>query len=128
MTKGVGRGNLVVEMTAAGHKLISGVPEKLGGKDEGPESHALLEAALVSCTALTVHMYANRKGWPLESTEVSAHITSESREESHIERQVSFHGDLSEEQRVRLFEIANRCPIHRLLESKITIHSKRVDA
>lgn len=108
------------------HTLVSGVKESLGGKDEGPDPHELLEAALVACTIITVQMYAARKQWPVEQIDVTVKITSETKEGTHIKRQVSFIGDLSDEQRQRLREIADRCPIHRLLSGPISIETEMV--
>lgn len=113
---------LVAKMVAGNFSIISGVPEKLGGRDEGPNPHEILEAALVACTIITVQMYADRKGIPLESTDVIAKIVSEGTE-TLITREVSFRGNLTPEQKARLAEIADKCPIHKLLESKVTIQN-----
>lgn len=108
------------------HQILSGVKEASGGKDEGPDPHELLEGALAACTIITVQMYANRKQWPLESTNVQITITSETKESTVIQRDVSFVGDLTDEQRQQLFVIANKCPIHRLLHSQVQINSALV--
>lgn len=120
MVTGQRKEPLVAEITIRNHKLISGVTEKLGGKDEGPDPHELLEAALAGCTILTVQMYANRKGYKLESCDVSIKILKEG-PETLISRELTFKGDLSDEERARLVEIAEKCPIHKLLESKVSI-------
>ncbi len=106
--------------------VVSGVLEDSGGQDEGPDPHELLESALAGCTIITVQMYALRKGWPLESTNVKIKIESETKEATTISREVSFVGSLSDEQKERLLEISNKCPIHNLLESKVTIQTKQV--
>jgi putative redox protein len=121
MVTGIRKENLVAEIKSGKHTLISGVSEELGGHDEGPGPHGILEAALAACTILTVQMYANRKNWPLESTDVEVKITSENKVETKISRKVSFKGDLTGEQKERLLDIANKCPIHNLLHSKIDI-------
>lgn len=113
---------LVATMVAGNFSIISGVPEKLGGRDEGPNPHELLEAALAACTIITVQMYADRKGIPLESTDVKVTTVSEGAE-SVISRELSFRGNLTPEQKTRLTEIADKCPIHKLLESKVTIQT-----
>lgn len=113
---------LVAAITARSHTLIAGVEEKLGGHDEGLNPHEILEGALAACTIITVQMYANRKGIKLESTDVDVRITAEGKE-SNIAREISFRGDISEEDRTRLAEIADKCPIHRLLESNIKIQT-----
>jgi putative redox protein len=113
---------LVATMAAKTHELISGVSEKLGGHDEGADPHELLEAALTACTIITAQLYANRKGIKLESADVTVKIVSEG-PATVISREVSFRGDLTEDQRTRLGEIVNKCPIHRLLESNVKIET-----
>ncbi len=122
MIEGIRTKDLIATMQTRNHKLISGLPEMLGGHDEGPNPHELLEAALAACTILTVQMYANRKGIPVESTDVTVKVVSEGTE-SVISREVSFRGDLTQEQKTRLAEIADKCPIQELLESHITIQT-----
>jgi putative redox protein len=117
---------LAAEILAKKHTFLSGVATSLGGADEGPDPHELLEAALAACTIITVQMYANRKGWNLHSTDVTVHVDSEGKQ-SKIIRAVSFQGDLNAEQKQRLEEIADKCPIHNLLQSQITIETKQKD-
>jgi putative redox protein len=102
------------------HQVTSGVTKQNGGDDEGMSPHELLETALASCTIITVQMYANRKAWPLESIDVVVTTDSEGAN-SHLSRQITFKGNLDEEQRTRLLDIANKCPIHKLLTSNIEI-------
>jgi putative redox protein len=126
MIKGRLDSNLVASLNTETHSFISGLSIKIGGGDEAPDPHELVEAGLAGCTILTCQLYANRKGWPLKSTNVSVHIESEGKEATKIIREISFEGELTDEQRTRLFEIANKCPIHILLHSKITIESKHI--
>jgi putative redox protein len=70
---------------------------------------------------MTVQMYANLKKIPLKSANVEVTIDRESKEESHFTRKISFEGDITEEQKTKLLEIANKCPIHKILSSKVTI-------
>lgn len=105
------------------HQRISDVQPQLGGDDAAPTPHELLEAALAACTTMTVQMYAQRKGWPLRTAHVQTRIRQET-PEVLIEVEIEFEGDLSLEQKRRLFEIACRCPIHRILERKISIENK----
>ena len=104
------------------HELVSDEPVANGGGDEGPAPHELLLAALGSCTSMTIRMYAERKGWPLGRVEVSV---SGAREEQsfRIRRRIRLDGELSDEQRLRLLEIANKCPVHRTLSGTILIES-----
>ncbi|MBC7714040.1 MAG: OsmC family protein [Rhizobacter sp.] len=111
---------LVAELTARDHIVLAGVNESLGGHDEGMNPHELLESSLAACTIITVQMYANRKNIKLESTDVTIKITAEG-PETRMSREITFKGDLSEAERSRLLEIADKCPIHRLLESHVKI-------
>lgn len=122
MITGMRKEEFVAEITARTHTIVAGLDEKLGGKDEGPNPHEMLEAALAACTILTAQMYAKRKGLKLESTDVAVKIVSEG-SDSVISREVSFRGDLSAEDRTKLSEIVGKCPIHKLLESNIKIET-----
>lgn len=114
--------NLTAEINVRTHTIISGLFEKLGGHDEGPNPHELLEAALAACTILTAQMYANRKGLKLESTDIEVKILAEG-SETVISREVNFRGELTEEDKNKLAEIVEKCPIHKLLESNVKINT-----
>lgn len=116
------KGILGAVSTVRDHQVVSGITKQNGGDDEGMNPHELLEAALASCTIITVQMYANRKAWPLESTDVVVTTDSEGTE-SHLTRQITLKGSLDEEQKAKLMEIANKCPIHKLLGSNIKIET-----
>ena len=124
MIKGSRTGNLAASLKTVSHTMTSGLSLKLGGNDEGPNPHEFIEAGLAACTILTCQLYANRKGWNLVSTTVSVSIVSETKAASGFIREINFEGDLSDAQREQLFDIANKCPIHNLLESKITVETK----
>lgn len=123
MVTGKRREALVAALTAGAHQIIADVSKELGGTDLGPGPHEILEAALAACTIITVQMYANRHQWNLESTNVKVAVDKEGAE-SHLTREISFIGDLTEVQKSKLAEIAEKCPIHKLLTSHITISTR----
>ncbi|HEX8283096.1 MAG TPA: OsmC family protein [Pyrinomonadaceae bacterium] len=116
-----------------GQTLVTDEPVALGGEGAGPDPYTLLLAALGSCVSMTLMLYARRKGWPLERVRVRlrqrrvhakdcAECESDSNDFVHqIERAVELDGDLDDEQRARLQEIAHRCPVHRTLTNEIAI-------
>lgn len=108
---------------SGGHFIYADEPEDIGGTDEGMPPAALLLASLGSCTAITIRMYADRKGYPLETIKVELGINPEDEidKSTTITRQITFTGDLSDEQRQRLMQIAEKCPIHKLLSNPIHI-------
>jgi putative redox protein len=99
-----------------GHSLVADEPEDSGGANEGPSPTRLLAGALASCTAITMEMYANRKGWELGQLEVAVDMEygQPSVPRSFVVT-LRLPGTLSEEQRQRLVTIAGRCPVHRVL-------------
>ena len=123
---------LRTEMEAGGHTVIADEPESLGGTDAGPTPYDYLLAALGGCTAMTLRMYADRKGWPLESVTVRLsqdRIHAKDCEEceteegriDRIEREIELEGALEEEQRRRLLEIADKCPVHRTMQTEALV-------
>lgn len=124
------------EITIGPHRLTADEPDPVG-EDTGPTGHELLTAALGACTAMTLTLYANRKEWPLESVSVvlkhhkidAADCEGcEGREGKidHFERAIQLGGPLNDEQRSRLLEIADRCPVSRTLRSEVHIESRLV--
>jgi putative redox protein len=146
MPEGVDRSDVVVRGNAAGfaqeifagqHRLTADEPVAAGGRDTGPGPYDLLLASLGACTSMTVAMYARRKGWPLKSVTVQLRHSRtyavdcaecETREGmlDRIERDIQFDGSLTGEQRSRLLEIADKCPVHRTLVSEINIKTRVV--
>ena len=108
---------------AGGHMIYSDEPAALGGTDEGMSPGALLLASLGSCTAITIRMYADRKEWPLESIKIDLAICKEEEmsKSTTISRKIEFSGPITDEQRERLMQIADKCPIHKLLSNPIKI-------
>lgn len=123
------------EIASGRHRLAADEPVAAGGTNTGLTPYDLLLAALGSCTSMTVAMYARRKKWPLESVTVRlrhsrVHATDCAECETkdghidRIDREIEVTGDLSEEQRRRLVEIAEKCPVHRTLKSEIMIRTR----
>ena len=110
---------------AGGHLIYADEPKELGGTDEGMSPGALLLASLGSCTAITIRMYADRKEFPLESIKIDLAICKEEEitEETNITRKIELLGPLTAEQRERLLQIADKCPIHKLLSNPIRIQT-----
>lgn len=102
------------------HKIIADVAKTLGGHDEGLNPHELIEAALGACTSLTLELYARRKSWDISSLKVEVKIVSEGAAGTVIDRKILF-GDIPAENKERLLDIANKCPIHKLLSGSIKV-------
>lgn len=125
--------NLQNEVRYADHHFVTDEPTSAGGDDAGPDPYVLLLSALGSCISMTTMLYARRKNWPLTQVTVrlrqrrihARDCTECSQTEDgyvhRIERAVSFAGELSDEQRARLQEIAHKCPVHKTLTSEIII-------
>ena len=110
-------------ITASGnHHIIADEPVIIGGTDTGPNPLALLLASLGSCTAITLQMYIDRKMWPVEEISIKLELFR-GEAGTLIESRLSFKGALDETQKARLIQIANACPIHRLLAGNIFINT-----
>lgn len=127
-----GQGRYQQTIRAGRHTLIADEPLALGGEDAGPAPFDYLLAALGACTSMTLRMYAEIKKLPL--TGIHVELTHEKIDVEgqgkvdRIERIITLTGDLSPDQRKRLLEIANKCPLHRTLRSDIRIDSALADA
>lgn len=118
-------GAFAQDIEIGGHRLRADEQQDKGGDDSGAGPHELLLAALASCTAMTLKVYAERKGWPLRNTRVSVN-GSTTPNGFVITRGLTFEGELDAEQRQRLTEIADKCPVHKTLSGTITIQTTLV--
>ncbi|MGF1592086.1 MAG: alpha/beta fold hydrolase [Kiloniellaceae bacterium] len=141
-------GEVVVEETGAGkftqliaagrHLLSADEPEAMGGLDSGPSPYDFLLAGLGACTSMTLRLYAERKGLALERTRVTlshdkihakdcADCETKEGKVDRIRRRIQITGDLTPEQRARLMEIADKCPVHRTLQSEVSIETEAAE-
>jgi uncharacterized OsmC-like protein/alpha-beta hydrolase superfamily lysophospholipase len=133
-----GEGRFAQIIQAGRHTLHADEPEGVGGDDTGPGPYDLVLAGLGACTSMTLRMYAERKGLPLESVLVRlrhdkvhakdcADCETRDGKIDEITRELTVTGDLDDEQRQRLLEIADKCPVHRTLTSEIKIRTRLVE-
>src|SRR5918994_5574976 len=126
--------SLQTGVMANGHPLVAGEPVSAGGTDAGPTPYNYLLVALGSCTAMTLRLYADRKGWPLESATVRlshqkvhagdcAECETKDGRIDRIGLDIELEGPLDEPQRRRLLEIAEMCPVHRTLEAAVVMET-----
>ena len=126
-----GSGTYTQQITLGNHRLVADEPQPIGD-DAGPTPYDLLLAALGSCTSMTVRMYADRRGWPLERVQVTLRHSRIHAQDcadcettkgwiDHIDRHVEIAGDLGDIQRQRFLDISERCPVHQTLTSEVHI-------
>jgi uncharacterized OsmC-like protein len=123
------------EITVGPHRLFSDEPKDAGGENAGPSPYELVAAALGACTSITLGMYARQKQWPLASVIVRLRHSKihakdcadcETKEGmlDRIDREIELTGNLTEEQRTKLLEIADKCPVHRTLTRGMKIDTR----
>lgn len=134
-----GEAPFVQQVRMGRHLAVGDEPAEVGGQDLGPNPYEYLLAALGNCTSMTLRMYANLKKFPLERVQVflshrkihakdCAECETKVGMLDEIERRIELGGPLTQEQRAKLLEIANKCPVHRTLQSDIRIVTALTDA
>jgi len=130
-----GPGQFAEIVKAGRHVLSADEPLAAGGTDTGPGPYEYLTAALGACTAMTLRMYVKRKGWSVGRISVvvthdhahaedCAHCDEKDIKLDRITRTIRIEADLDDERRQRLLDIANKCPVHRTLTSKIAVETR----
>jgi putative redox protein len=135
VTAQIGKSRYVTDIMAAGHSLVADEPPSVGGADLGPAPFDLLMASLGACKAITLRMYSDRKQWPLDGVTVQLDhkkidaadcencVTKEGQLDQ-FDCEIDLSGELDDQQRKRLLQIADRCPVHRTLHSEIVVRSR----
>lgn len=114
-----------IEITSpTGNNIIADEPIEMGGKDAGFSPKELLASSLAACTSATVKIYANNKGWDLKEIKIEVQLEFDSKENlTRIHRTIEFLGTLDDSQKKRLLNVANACPIHKILSNPVEIET-----
>ncbi|TQK11038.1 OsmC family protein [Herbaspirillum sp. SJZ107] len=115
-----GTGPLQQVIEIGPHRILTDVAPQFGGEASGPEPHDILAAALAACTTLTVNLYAKRKGYALDEVRVGIRHGQEGAAYA-LHRTIHYIGQLSDDEKARLTEVANKCPVHKTLSGQINI-------
>lgn len=121
---GNGKGRYQQEVRIGKHQLLVDEPEKLGGDDAGPDPMDFVLTGLGACTAITLRMYAEKKGLDIARITVSLEHRRSPEGKHQVERVVAIEGNLTDEQRARLLDIANRCPIYLALQQPMEVTTR----
>ena len=121
-TATLGRSHYHTELTARRHVLIGDEPVEIGGTDDGPRPGDFIRMGLASCTAITLRMYADRKQWNVERIVVKV-SNGPFADKTRYQTDIEIAGQLSQEQKERLMQIAQKCPVHKTLINPIEIET-----
>lgn len=126
VTATIGKDHYETKLILGNHEVIADEPEHIGGTDKGPSAGTFLKMSLASCTAITLRMYADRKGWDVDEFIVKVDYQKEEGV-TRFERTVEAKGNLDEKQLKRILQIANMCPVHKILTSPVEIVTKLIE-
>ena len=119
----IGETDYAVSLIAGTHTMTADEPPSLGGQDAGPAPYDLLLASLGACTAITLRMYAKRKQWSVRAVLVDLRFERD-KDSARIERVIAIEGDVTDEQRARMLEIAEKTPVTLTLRAGTPIHTR----
>lgn len=119
----IGKTPYLTHIETSTNQIVADEPVDLGGHDEGFAPYELLASSLAACTCITLRMYADRKAWDLSELEVVISVET-AKEHTVLHRQLAFTGNLDAEQKQRLLQIANLCPVHKILTRPIQIETE----
>lgn len=125
----IGKDKYKTEVTIGKHALIVDEPEDIGGTDLGPKPATLLLSSLGTCKAITMRMYADQKGWPLERIEIalsSEVVKSDLQQTTFIRVNIKLIGDLDDMQRERILKLGEKCPVQKMLSNPIVIETNMI--
>ena len=125
----IGKDKYRTEVRASGHTVVADEPVAVGGKDEGMNPNEFLLASLGTCTAMTLRMYADRKGWPVDNicVELTMDVVNGNEQQTtYIKRHIRIDGIIDDDQRQRMLQIADSCPLHRVMTNPIVITSNLI--
>ena len=125
----IGKDKYRTEVRASGHTVVADEPVAVGGKDEGMNPNEFLLASLGTCTAMTLRMYADRKGWHVDRIFVDLTmdvVKGYEQQTTYIKRHIRIDGNIDDDQKQRMLQIADSCPLHRILSNPIVITSNLI--
>lgn len=125
----IGRDRYQTVIQTDKHELIGDEPIENNGTDLGPDPYEFILAGLATCTAATLRMYADRKGWDLEQLKIELSLEVERvgvSQSTNILRELHFIGNLDDGQKAMLLNIAEKCPVHKLLTNQVVITTKQI--
>lgn len=126
-TVSIGKQQYKTEIQAGNHIIMADEPVEVGGQDLGFTPTELLESSLAACTAMTIRMYADRKGWGLEKVEIKVGFKRKvTTGEVTFKKEIRLFGNLNREEQEKLLEIGSKCPIEKMITGNITVESNLI--